>query len=335
MFRHANRRSLITWLATLCALVAGCASQVDKGAPGFDPVLPGKADVVSDVAMQGNLGTESVVRGSFAEEGEFHGYTVNVLEDSKLIVRIAHSITSEELDTVLYVYGADGGVSYRDAPYPVRLAFDDDGGQGLFSRIRNLELTAGEYLVVLGTYDGTGVGDYGLQLKCSEGAACSVASAVDPNDPVVSPVALTRWRSNPPHARGIRRNTWDDATAVVRAYAVDFTTTGGAQDVHLAAAAMAANAEILEPRGAISERRFTRLLKRYAVADLQDDYSLTYHYDYDAVLADWARELGSAHPTWTLHLHTGVTNEGVGVHFLSVYGANASLVYTVELSRPR
>ena len=165
----------IGWLVGVGVLVLACAAE--SKAPALTPAFgDGKVDVGDRVVAMGSLGLgdAAAVRATFAEDLLFHGYVLQVGDGAIVDLEITHQGSSMGLDTTLYVYGprAEGGGYGVD-----QVAFDDDAGYGRLSRLPGLALPAGAWLVVVGTHDGQGRGDYRLQASC---ASASCAAPVTP-----------------------------------------------------------------------------------------------------------------------------------------------------------
>ena len=81
--------------------------------------------------------------------------------------RVDISLTSDDFDTYLYLLNADGDV----------VADDDDGGDGVNSRITSLELPSTETFVIEATsFSGSSTGNYTLVLTRFESATCTPIS---------------------------------------------------------------------------------------------------------------------------------------------------------------
>jgi hypothetical protein len=170
------RRRLV--LSLLCVSVlagAGCAEdEVARGELVAPPSVDGKVDVASSVAILAALDidgeeSERVATSEFVRDLEFHGFTVDLRAGATFDVEVTQRGSRRRLDTTLYVYGPrDEANGFGDTA----LAFDDDAGWGLLSRLRGLTVSeAGTYLVVVGTHDGRDRGRYRLLATCA-GEAC-------------------------------------------------------------------------------------------------------------------------------------------------------------------
>jgi hypothetical protein len=151
-----------------CGATDGTETTEDKGA-ATQPPFDGKADIGDRVVDSGELGfgPDAAVSGAFTEDLQFFGWRLGARENSTVTVEVTQKGSSRGLDTTLYLYGpkASGGGYGISA-----IAFDDDDGWGALSRVRDLSLpAAGEYLVVVGTYDGRGRGNFRVQATCSSG----------------------------------------------------------------------------------------------------------------------------------------------------------------------
>lgn len=132
----------------------------------------GKADSASGIFYRGELGfgEESAHADEFTGRGEFHAYEIELAADAPITLEITQKGSSRGMDTILYVFGPknEGGV------YDTIVAFDDDLGWGLLSRVRDFAPpTQGTYLVIVGTYTGRQAGNYRLMATCQDGDACA------------------------------------------------------------------------------------------------------------------------------------------------------------------
>jgi subtilisin-like proprotein convertase family protein len=161
-------------LAALVLALAACG----KPAALAPVVADGKGDVADRVEALGAIELGGERRGRFAEDLAFHGYVFEVRAGATVALEISHLGTQTSLDATLYVYGPEqpGGGFGGDA-----LAHDDDAGWGDNPRLADLALVAGgRYLVVVGTFDGRGRGDYRLTASCATGDCAPLAAACHP-----------------------------------------------------------------------------------------------------------------------------------------------------------
>lgn len=167
-------RSPLAALALLaCAETASVTSSSD--AP-VDPMLSGgKSDAADRVVHQGALPLGSAARtGAFAEDLEFHGFELAVRKGARLALEVTQKGSSKGLDTTLYVYGPKSESGYGTKS----VAFDDDSGYGKLSKLKEIELDGGSWLVVVGTRDGRGRGNYRLQATCNSGDCAPIETNV-------------------------------------------------------------------------------------------------------------------------------------------------------------
>lgn len=160
---------LTTTLSTtlLVALSAGCAD--DARDPALAPDLAeGKADAGDKVTKKGalGLGADLAQSAAFTEDLEFHGFELALGEGADVRVEVTQKGTTRGLDTTLYVYGprdTTTGAFGTSAKF-----FDDDAGYGKLSLLKSMKAPAGgTYLVVIGTRDGRGRGNYRLEARCN------------------------------------------------------------------------------------------------------------------------------------------------------------------------
>lgn len=177
--------------------LAACADDPPKGEV-VAPVFAGKADVGDRVTLRGDLafGDDAAVAGAFTEDLMFDAWVLNARPGARLLLEVTQRGSSRGLDTTLYVYGprtADGDYGAS------AIAFDDDAGWGLLSRLRDLELVdGGEYLVVVGTATGRGRGDYRLRAVCASDdcAPVEVARACHPDLAAAVHACVADWQQD-------------------------------------------------------------------------------------------------------------------------------------------
>ena len=92
-----------------------------------------------------------VIVGEVAAGGDRDWYSVTVTGPSRLTAETMPLLTGDPTDTVLRLYGTDG---------VTELAFDDDGGEGTWSRIAYGLPSAGTYFIEVGGYGDVVTGDY-------------------------------------------------------------------------------------------------------------------------------------------------------------------------------
>lgn len=152
--------AILSWM-TACA--------DDPSTPALAPDLAeGKADAGDKVTRKGlvGLGPDSAVTAAFTEDLEFHGYELALGAGADVRVEVTQKGTTRGLDTTLYVYGPRDTVT--GAFGTTARAFDDDAGYGKLSLLKSLKsATGGTYLVVIGTRDGRGRGNYRLEARCN------------------------------------------------------------------------------------------------------------------------------------------------------------------------
>lgn len=203
MARHHGVRGFGSGMAAaLAALAALAGCEAGAKDPPVMPVLGGKADVSTRVADRGILpfGEADAARAAFGEDLEFHGYTLPVGAGATVTLEVTRTGSSRALDTTLLVYGPRTDAAGYGA---AAIAMDDDSGWGRLSRLRGLALAqAGTYLVVVGTHDGRGRGDYRLQATCDGGACVPPAPVAGTCDPAIA-AAITAcvddWLADPDH----------------------------------------------------------------------------------------------------------------------------------------
>lgn len=215
------------------ALFASASMLACAADGGDDAVVPnlgsgGKADAADRVIDQGPLGLEVARHGTFVEDLQFDGYRLNVREGAEVRVEITRAGTKAKLDTTLFVFGPCTDEGCGDEA----IAFDDDSGWSRQSRITGLELAeGGEYLIVVGTHDARGRGNYRLLASCENGACEPL-----PPEPAECVFGSTyREHFNSPHLATTRRRVIDSPEGL---------TALEQQQIILAAQASAAGLDI-------------------------------------------------------------------------------------------
>lgn len=161
--------SLLPVLTALTLAPIACADE-DRGPLVAPDLAEGKADAGDKVSRLGplGLGEPGAVTGRFTEDLEFHGYELTVRPGANLHIEVTQKGSSRGLDTTLYVYGPR---SASGAFGTTARAFDDDSGYGRLSLVKWLTIPeGGTLLVVVGTRDGRGRGNYRLEARCLNGA---------------------------------------------------------------------------------------------------------------------------------------------------------------------
>ncbi len=140
-------------------LALGCGNSTEV----VQPSVGGKGDInLNAVNTQGSIAFGEIQGHRFTASFQFFGYEFASIAGKDISVEITRKGTAKALDTTLFVYGPNVSKTSEE------IAFDDDSGWGAQSRIESLVLPAdGVYLIVVGTADGRGVGDYKLKLGCN------------------------------------------------------------------------------------------------------------------------------------------------------------------------
>ena len=157
--------SLLALGATACA---GDDATSDVPAKAIqEPTLDAsKADRLDAVKAAGNLQLGTEVPGAFTSDFQFFGYTFFAGQKGSTIdLEITQKGSSRGLDTTLFLYGEQSQNDWT------RLMMDDDDGWGALSKLKNVEFLGNfrRYMVVVGTADGTGRGNFNLKFSCSKG----------------------------------------------------------------------------------------------------------------------------------------------------------------------
>jgi len=179
------RRVLVALSITALTACEGSAETDDKGAATAPVFGDGKADVGGSVQDSGVLGwgAEGAVSSSFTQDLQFQGWHLAARPGAKATLEVTQLGSSKGVDTTMYVYGpktAQGGYG------TTAIAFDDDNGWGDLSKVKNLELAGGEYLVVVGTHDARGRGKYRLMATCESGDCAPVVETAEGCHPAIA-----------------------------------------------------------------------------------------------------------------------------------------------------
>lgn len=164
----------IRMLMLLGLFAAGCATQ-DEPKTVVEPDF-GKTDSLRSVQNKATITFDQAVEGIFDEDAAFHGYQFTSLPTGRITAEVTQRGSSRGLDTTMFLFGARSTNNWE------RLAFDDDAGWGDLSKIDEIDVQEyGAYMVVIGTANGLGRGNYRLQVTCTNGA-CLDTSPVDLGD---------------------------------------------------------------------------------------------------------------------------------------------------------
>ena len=169
-------------MALSLAVTLGCSADpaIEGGDPASGPGQIGKADIFQRIDPKGSLGfgPERSVEGSFVEDGEQHGYIINVLEGSEVAlaahagrvwpagvpagVIIDEAALEPEVTLNLSIYGPGS----RYAGFGTdQIAHSDD--YYLADPVIDWPVAkSGAYLVVVQTPLNNGRGSYTLELDC-------------------------------------------------------------------------------------------------------------------------------------------------------------------------
>jgi hypothetical protein len=152
------RTLVAVFIAT--ALVSACTPADENDV--LRPLTDDKTDLnLAAITERGTLAFSDEAAGEFDADFEFFGYRFGARAGAQVTVEITQRGTARDLDTTLFVYGP------QVTGYSDEIAFDDDSGWGAQSRLEELELPAdGVYLIVVGTADGRGRGQFNLALGC-------------------------------------------------------------------------------------------------------------------------------------------------------------------------
>ena len=158
-----------------CGGVSEPAGPLGQGTQGvlYAPPVATSGNVSDSTTFLGPVALGSATRTFFTQAPQFYAFQVSVPGTLQARFEVTHEGSSMSLDTGLQVYGPrNASGSYGTHP----LRQNDNGGYGGLSRIDSVQLTAGEYLVVVGSGQGTGK-EFRLETTCLSGACPAVPPA--------------------------------------------------------------------------------------------------------------------------------------------------------------
>ncbi|MEZ4268542.1 MAG: proprotein convertase P-domain-containing protein [Myxococcota bacterium] len=190
--------------AVAAALLAACGDTGPSGPAVEPPLIEGKSDAADRVSLEGELLFDTPRTGAFEEDLAFFGYVLAVRPGAKTKIEVTQKGSAKKLNSTLFVYGPRGASGFGTKA----IAADDDAGWGRLSRLDGLTFAeGGEYLVVVGTHDARGRGQYRLVASCLSGACEPEPPAV--SDPVCHPAiaaaiegCVADTQSDPESAQG-------------------------------------------------------------------------------------------------------------------------------------
>jgi len=133
------------------------------------PTVPsGKADDAG-IPVRGTLGFGDIGAledNTIPQPLQFDAYELDIAAGGIATIEVSQKGTSRGFDSLLYIFGPRA----EDGSYPAKpLAYDDDAGWGLLSRVRDWKAEqGGTYLVAVGSFEGKGL--YRLEAECLNGA---------------------------------------------------------------------------------------------------------------------------------------------------------------------
>jgi hypothetical protein len=171
-----KNKKLLAGLLSTCILVVTACGGVDESNTMVYPDLNAKTDMVDHVDMKGKLYFEDSVQGEFIDNFQFDAYTFRATADSPILIEVTQAGSSRGLDTTLFLFGPWNYEGYDQTP----IAEDNDSGYGKLSKFEVTLPADGQYLVVVGTADAQGKGNYGLLLSCQQDK-CSQDPPIEPD----------------------------------------------------------------------------------------------------------------------------------------------------------
>ena len=164
-------RARFMWIS-LCASVALLGCSDEDGSQNNDPPetlsVDGKGDLSNGIENRGELAFGSAVEGVFSADFEMFAYTIRARSGADFTATVAQRGSEDSLDTRLFIYAPTDDRGF------VRIGQDDDGG---FSKLSKLQIEVrkdADFLLVIGTEDGDGRGEYKIELTCNN-ADCGLA----------------------------------------------------------------------------------------------------------------------------------------------------------------
>jgi hypothetical protein len=181
------RQTTLFSLVFSAVVASGCAAEGGEDGPLVEPPIgEGKSDVQDHVVYQGPLAYGEAASSRFIEDLEFHGYSLFAKPGAKVTLEITRQGSSRSIDTTLFVYGPRNESGAFGSASIVR---DDNDGYAKLSKIGGFVLReGGEYMVVVGTKDALGRGDYRVLATCESGDCAPPAPPPPPAEAGCHPV---------------------------------------------------------------------------------------------------------------------------------------------------
>lgn len=200
---RSHSSALIVFISALCG---ACAADTQVKAPidadKIDQEIrasEGAADSARRPTILGEIGTAETEIGAFGSAKRYLGWTFEAQKGQRIILTASDGSGNpeQELDTVLILYKSTAS----GRPSGSRIAFNDDDGTSLGSRI---EITAPEsrkYVALARRYDYGSTGNVAVALKLSSSSTggdcvvggCSHEICADPGSPTVSACIARPW----------------------------------------------------------------------------------------------------------------------------------------------
>ncbi|MFN3200200.1 MAG: hypothetical protein ACE366_17510 [Bradymonadia bacterium] len=155
---------------TMSTALVGCGEDAQTKGEGVEPTIQGKTDFQSRLNKGENIAFGGDMANEFKEDFEFIAHEFYAAKGDKLTLEVTQRGTRRGLDTQLFVYGP----KKASGEYGDRIASDDDAGYGALSKVSLEAADAGIYMVVVGTHDGAGRGNFNLNLRCDSGTCGQV-----------------------------------------------------------------------------------------------------------------------------------------------------------------
>lgn len=166
----------IVALGLIVSLVCGCAPNDSElaGEKGTLPQFLTAADFEEIAEDSTGLCESGSAAVRFDSEGDVYGYPFSARAGDV----VSFETEGEPgLDTVLALFGPEDAAGYY-GQLPV--AMDDDGGEGLLSRVDGHVLKdGGDFILVVATYGGLGRGDVTLTVRVNDREGCDVPAGPD------------------------------------------------------------------------------------------------------------------------------------------------------------
>ncbi len=156
-------------LVALALAVPACTDDLDKGPESADPAV-GALDSIYSPTEHGELAFGAPATATLTRNQQFHAWDFTVHGPASLALATGPAVGRREVDTVIYVYRADGNGGWGRY-----LAKNDDAGTSQWSAL-DLEVDAGRYRVIVKGFSSRTTGRFAVTVDCGGSGCAPVAS---------------------------------------------------------------------------------------------------------------------------------------------------------------